>query len=149
MLKNIIFILSLFNNLNIIHSYNLPIKQTIINNQEITNSYLLAIKDIDVNNVNEKICHHKNIIIDNICQSPDNGIKIIKLIANSLPKLDSIAPKILHFNDMMIDFSLNNDFLPIEIKKKIVLLSINIAINGDEMGSKFLKFFYDLVENCL
>ena len=88
-------------------------------------------------------------IIDNICQTQDNGIKVIKFIASSLPKLDSIAPQILHMNDIIIDYALNNEFLPIEIKKKIVLISINFAINGDEMGSKFLKFSYDLVESCL
>lgn len=140
---------TLLSNLNLVNCYNLPIGQILIDNKIKATSYLLSSNDFYVNNDAPKICHHKSMIIDNICQSPDNGIKVIKFIAGSLPKLDSIAPKILHVNDIIIDFALNNNFLPIEIKKKLVLLSINFAINGDEMGSKFLKFFYDLVENCL
>ena len=147
--KLIIFSSLILNNLNLVSCFNFPVKQSFVDNQIKTTSYLLSSKDININDVGEKICHHKNLIIDNICQTSDKGINIIKFIAGSLPQLDSIAPKILHFNDMMIAFALNNDFLPIEIKKKIVLISINIAINGDEMGSRFLKFFYDLVENCL
>lgn len=147
--KFLIFGSLLLSNLNLVKSYNFPAKPFFLDNHLKATTYLISTKDVDVNDVSQKICPHKNMIIDNICQSPDNGIKIIKFIAGSLPKLDSIAPKILHMNDMIIDFALNNNFLPIEIKKKLVLLSINFAINGDEMGSKFLKFFYDLVENCL
>ena len=142
-------IFSLLSNLSLINCYNFPFKPSTLSNSILNNHMILNDKKTDINIVNEKICHHKNIMIDNICHDPDNGAKIIKIIASSLPKFDSIAPKILHFNDMMIDFALNNDFLSIEIKKKIVLFSINIAINGDEMGSKFLKFFYELVESCL
>ena len=145
----IIFSSLILSNLNLVKSYNLPATPISLDNHIKETAYLISTKDIDVNDLGQKVCHHKNLIIDNICQSPDNGIKVIKFIAGSLPKLDSIAPKILHMNDMIIDFALNNNFLPIEVQKKLVLLSINFAINGDEIGSKFLKFFYDLVENCL
>ena len=118
---------------------------SITNNKIMTSNLLATNNDI----LDEKICTHKVLIVNNMCQSSDNGIKIIKFIASSLPKFDSIAPKILHLNDVIIDFALNNDFLPVELQKQIVLLSIKFAINGDEMGSKFLHFFYDLVESCL
>ncbi len=88
-------------------------------------------------------------ITNNICKDRESGINLIKLISKKLPEFDSIAPKVLHLNDQIIDFALNTDVLPTFIQKKIVLFSINFAIWGDEMGSQFLKFYYDLVHHCL
>lgn len=111
------------------------------NNFETTNLIASTKFDIDQKKI--------DFITNHICKDKESGINLIKLISKKLPDFDSIAPKVLHLNDQIIDFALNSNIFPTLIQKKIVLFSINFAIWGDEMGSQFLKFYYNLVHHCL
>ena len=91
--------------------------------------------------------HHP--IIECLCSDPEKGIHVVRTISSLLPKLDSIAPQILHANDQVIDFTLNCDWITDDLQKKIVLNSIKFSQFGDNMGSHFLQMYYDLVDKCL
>ena len=88
-------------------------------------------------------------LIDCVCSNPDKGIQVVKTISSLLPKLDSIAPQILHVNDQIIDCTLNSEWIPDDLQKKIVLNSIKFSQFGDNMGSYFLDMYYNLVDKCL
>ncbi len=94
-----------------------------------------------------EIDHHS--IVDCLCSDQQKGVDIVKSISSLLPKLDSIAPQILHANDQIIDFTLNSNWLPSNLQKQIVLNSIKFSQFGDNMGSHFLQMYYDLVDKCL
>lgn len=76
------------------------------------------------------------------------GEKIVKSITEFLPTADGIAPYILHANEYMINVLLNNDHIPMHIKKELILNVIKISLFGDSVGSNMLHIYYDLVK-CL
>lgn len=88
-------------------------------------------------------------LVDCLCSDSDKGIQVVKSISSLLPKLDCIAPQILHANDQIIDAALNSDWLPADLQKRIVLNSIKFSQFGDNVGSYFLQMYYDLVDKCL
>ena len=94
-----------------------------------------------------EVDHHS--LVDCLCSDQEKGIQVVKTISSLLPKLDSIAPQILHANDQIIDCTLNSNWLPADLQKKIVLNSIKFSQFGDNMGSNFLQMYYDLVDKCL
>lgn len=77
------------------------------------------------------------------------GNEVVKLISAGLPNVDSIGHKILHANDVYINSILNNNQIPHEVQKMLILSSIKLAQYGDDMGSKLLTFYYNLVDYCL
>lgn len=97
--------------------------------------------------ITPEIDHHS--LVDCLCSDTDKGIQVVKSISSLLPKLDCIAPQILHANDQIIDTALNSDWLPADLQKKIVLNSIKFSQFGDNVGSYFLQMYYDLVDKCL
>ena len=118
-------------------------------------SLLVFKKKININNGSSRRIlsplfmtdHHP--IIECLCSDPEKGIHVVRSISSLLPKLDSIAPQILHANDKIIDSTLNCDWITNELQKKIVLNSIRFSQFGDNMGSYFLQMYYDLVDRCL
>lgn len=96
---------------------------------------------------------HANVCPDNLYKitkyiDHDTGEKVIKTISGALPKIDGIAGHILHAHDVIINYILNADTLPPELKKTIVLKLIEMVQNGDNAGSALLQLYHDLV-NCL
>ena len=77
------------------------------------------------------------------------GNEAVKLISAGLPHVDSIGHNILHANDIYINSILNNDQIPHELQKTLILTSIKLAQYGDDMGSKLLTLYYNLVDYCL
>lgn len=77
------------------------------------------------------------------------GKLIVEKISAFLPKVDTIGHNVLHANNEFIDYILNDTNLSEIMKKKIVLMSIQLAIMGDNMGSTFLQLYYDIVDKCL
>ena len=77
------------------------------------------------------------------------GNEAVKMISAGLPHVDSIGHNILHANDVYINSILNNDQIPHELQKTLILTSIKLAQYGDDMGSKLLTFYYNLVDYCL
>ena len=74
---------------------------------------------------------------------------IVKYSSSLLPTMDGIAHHVLSMNQNFINFVLDNEHLTIELKKKLVLLSIQLAQNGDNMGSSILEFYYNIVNHLL
>lgn len=77
------------------------------------------------------------------------GKLIVEKISAFLPKVDTIGHNVLHANNEFIEYILNDTNLSEIMKKKIVLMSIQLAIMGDNMGSTFLQLYYDIVDKCL
>ena len=77
------------------------------------------------------------------------GNEVVKIISAGLPNVDSIGHRILHANDVYINSILNNDNIPHEVQKMLILSSIKLAQYGDDMGSKLLTLYYNLVDYCL
>lgn len=77
------------------------------------------------------------------------GKLIVEKISAFLPRVDTIGHDVLHANNEFIDYILNDTNLSEIMKKKIVLMSIQLAIMGDNMGSTFLHLYYDIVDKCL
>lgn len=73
---------------------------------------------------------------------------IIKQISGLFPKMDVISHYILHTNDILINYILNNNHINMEIKKSLVLFLIEMTQKGDSTGSHILEIYHDLV-NCL
>ncbi len=73
---------------------------------------------------------------------------IVKGTTSFLTKVDGIGGYILHTNDVIINFLLNNEVLNNDIKKGLILQLISLSQAGDATGHKILQFYYDLV-SCL
>ena len=77
------------------------------------------------------------------------GEESVKFISAMLPNVDSIGHRILHANDVYINSILNNDAIPHDIQKMLILTSIKAAQAGDNWGSHLLDFYYKLVDYFL
>lgn len=73
---------------------------------------------------------------------------VVKGITGFLTKVDGFGGYVLHSNDIIINCILNNNLLPLEQKKDIILFFIKLSQYGDSSGSHILQFYHDLV-NCL
>lgn len=82
------------------------------------------------------------------CLEKEIGKEVVKSTSSFLPEFDSIGHHILHANEKIIDMVLHST-LPEPIQKQIVLFSIHVAQNGDNMGSHILEAYRALVEACL
>lgn len=147
-MKLLIFLLATIGSTNcyVNNPHNIIKKQSIINYNknkiiEKSNRFIIPIKAS-----NEYCPENLQQFLDPI--KIDHGEKIVKSITEFLPTADAIAPHVLHANEFMINILLNNDSIPIEIKKQLILNVIKISLFGDSVGSSMLHMYYDLV-NCL
>ncbi len=99
-------------------------------------------KIIMINECNPSIQFINNII------PPNKYEHLVKSITSFLPKVDGIGGLVLHMNDVLINYILNIDILPPNIKKSLILLMINISQMGDSAGHSILQYYYDIVD-CL
>tara|TARA_A100001035_G_C27787012_1_gene504969 strand:+ start:2078 stop:2548 length:471 start_codon:yes stop_codon:yes gene_type:complete len=78
------------------------------------------------------------------------GKKIVTDLSSVIPKLD-IGYDVLHANNKFIVkvLSLDEHYVPHEIKKDIILLSIKLAQNADELGSYLFQQYYNLVDSVI
>ena len=76
------------------------------------------------------------------------GELIVKQISGVFPKMDVISHFVLHTNDVLINYILNNNYLDLENKKSLALFLIKMTQIGDSTGSHILQIYHDLV-NCL
>tara|TARA_Y100000389_G_scaffold196958_1_gene230696 strand:- start:3038 stop:3331 length:294 start_codon:yes stop_codon:yes gene_type:complete len=95
-----------------------------------------------INECNPSIQFINNII------PPNKYEHLVKSITSFLPKVDGIGGLVLHMNDVLINYILNIDILPPNIKKSLILLMINISQMGDSAGHSILQYYYDIVD-CL
>ena len=77
------------------------------------------------------------------------GNSIVKSISSILPHVDNIGHNILHANNIFINDILNNKMLDHDTQKQIILFSIKLAQQGDDMGSQLLQMYYNIVEYSL
>ena len=147
-MKLLIFLLAIFESANcyINNPHTIIKKQSIINYNrnkfiEKSNRFMLSIKATD-----EYCPANLQQFLDPI--KIEHGEKIVKSITEFLPTADGIAPHVLHANEFMINILINNDSIPIDIKKQLILNVIKISLFGDSIGSSMLHMYYDLV-NCL
>ena len=78
----------------------------------------------------------------------NQGEIIVKQISGVFPKMDVISHFVLHTNDVLINYVLNNNYIDLENKKKLALFLIKMTQMGDSTGSHILQIYHDLV-NCL
>ena len=147
------FSVFLFTNLSFVNSFKIPTQQDMFKiNDEIYNKY-------------EHLGKHKQFFEPNLFSTIHNindnsndfflksshkvGNEVVKTISAVLPHVDSIGHKILHANDIYINNILNNPNIPHEVQKTLILTSIKLAQYGDDMGSKLLTLYYNLVDYCL
>ena len=143
----------LFTNPSFVNSFKIPTQQDMFKiNDEIYNKY-------------EHLGKHKQFFEPNLFSTIHNlndksndfflesshktGNEVVKIISAVLPHVDSIGHKILHANDIYINNILNNPNIPHEVQKTLILTSIKLAQYGDDMGSKLLTLYYNLVDYCL
>ena len=74
---------------------------------------------------------------------------MVKLLSNTLPQFDSISHIVLTTNSKIISSVLANDNLPIFLKKDIILLTIKMTQEGDNVGGQILELYYNLVDKLL
>ena len=83
-------------------------------------------------------------------QKKEIGKKIVTDLSSVIPKLD-IGYDVLHANNKFIVkvLSLDEHYVPHEIKTDIILLSIKLAQNADELGSYLFQQYYNLVDSVI
>ena len=80
---------------------------------------------------------------------PNVAKTIVKSTSGLLPQADSIADHVLSSNKIIIDSLLDNDCIPIEFKKPVILFFIELAQMGDSTGSHILSIYHEIVNNVL
>ena len=90
----------------------------------------------------EYLSIYKNIL------SQEQNEYLIKQISSAFPHMDSISHYVLHTNDVLINYVLNNSHINTEIKKMLVLFLVEFTQFGDASGGVILQLYHDLV-NCL
>ncbi len=143
-ISKLLFFCSLFSSSNSYH-INLPNidKTNIIKNSP-------KIYMINQNEITNKVVNSCPEYLDKFTKLLDleQSEIIVKGITSFLTKVDGFGGYVLHTNDVIINCILNNDFLPLENKKDIILFFIKLSQYGDSTGSHILQFYHDLV-SCL
>ena len=80
---------------------------------------------------------------------PNIAKTIVKSTSGLLPQADSIAHHVLSTNKLIIDSLLDNECIPSEYKKPIILFFIELAQAGDSTGSHILSLYHEIVNHVL
>ena len=133
-------IFCLFNIFNLVSSHYININNNKILTNQVNSAKILMISP---NNVcPDYLEKYTNLL--NFEQSE----QLVKGVTGFLTKVDGFGGYVLHANDVIINCILNNDLIPLEQKKSIILFFIQLSQHGDATGSHILQFYHDLV-NCL
>ena len=98
-------------------------------------------------NMNKNMCPFYLQKISQIL-TPDQNENLVKHISGLFPKMDVISHFVLHSNDVLINYILNDIHLNNETKKSLVLFLIKFTQFGDSSGSQILELYHKIVE-CL
>lgn len=111
------------------------------------------------NIVSIKEKRNNNLVISNNCEllekilgtefTQANSKLIVQSLSNTLPHFDSISHIVLNTNSRLISYVLNDEFIPPQIKKDIILLTIKMTQEGDNMGGQILELYYNIVNHIL
>ena len=93
-----------------------------------------------------------NYNIDNLL-SPEIKEKaskfVVKSLSDTLPQFDSISHIVLNTNSQLITYVLQNDLIDPQLKKYIILFTIKMTQEGDNMGGQILELYYNIVDKIL
>ena len=78
----------------------------------------------------------------------ENKLSIIKFFSNILPQLDFISHNVLQSNKQFINMVLDCN-IPVEIKKLLILKSIEFVQFGDSTGTQILELYHEFVKQSL
>ena len=102
---------------------------------------------VPTNIVNIKKRRNDQLLIQNKCDILEkilgseftqvNSKIIVQSLSNTLPQFDSISHIVLNTNSRLISYVLNDEFIPPQIKKDIILLTIKITQEGDKWEVKY------------
>ena len=114
---------------------------------------------VPTNIVNIKKRRNNQLLIQNKCDilekilgsefTQANSKIIVQSLSNTLPQFDSISHVVLNTNSELISYVLNDEFIPPQIKKDIILLTIKMTQEGDNMGGQILELYYNIVNHIL
>jgi len=114
---------------------------------------------VPTNIVNIKKRRNNQLLIQNKCDilekilgsefTQANSKIIVQSLSNTLPQFDSISHIVLNTNSKLISYVLNDEFIPPQIKKDIILLTIKMTQEGDNMGGHILELYYNIVNHIL
>lgn len=114
---------------------------------------------VPTNIVNIKKRRNNQLLIQNKCDilekilgsefTQANSKVIVQSLSNTLPQFDSISHIVLNTNSKLISYVLNDEFIPPQIKKDIILLTIKMTQEGDNMGGQILELYYNIVNHIL
>jgi len=114
---------------------------------------------VPTNIVNIKKRRNNQLLIQNKCDilekilgsefTQANSKIIVQSLSNTLPQFDSISHIVLNTNSKLISYVLNDEFIPPQIKKDIILLTIKMTQEGDNMGGQILELYYNIVNHIL
>ncbi len=114
---------------------------------------------VPTNIVNIKKRRNNQLLIQNKCDilekilgsefTQANSKIIVQSLSNTLPQFDSISHIVLNTNSKLISYVLNDEFIPQQIKKDIILLTIKMTQEGDNMGGQILELYYNIVNHIL
>ena len=114
---------------------NIVIKNNLFNNKPyIKKSNTNRISKINLVDYNNLIDYNNLFaydILSNIKQ--ENGENIIRYVTEFLPYADGIGKHVLHANEYLIKIILDNNYLPEDIKKTLILDVIKMTLSGDSM----------------
>jgi glucose-6-phosphate isomerase len=146
-MKYLIKIFIFFNNLFLVNGF--QFNSNIINNVNILKQNK-KIYMINQNEITNKVVNSCPEYLDKFTKLLDQeqSESLVKGVTGFLTKVDGFGGYVLHSNDVLINCILNNDFLPLENKKDIILFFIKLSQYGDSTGSHILQFYHDLV-SCL
>ena len=77
------------------------------------------------------------------------GHIIVQQLSSILPQLDAISHTVLDINSYIIHYIIQDTNLSDEDKKKLILFTIKLVQDGDNVGSQILKNYFDIVNHCL
>ena len=112
---------------------------------EMFNCFLMPNINSIFHNANEipLLVNNKLLIQDQIT------LPIINHITNFVPNIDSIGHKVVLLDKNLIINLIDNEMIPIEFKKEIILTIIKLTQQGDNFGSIVLENYYKLMDFVL
>ena len=117
----------------------------------LTNSNFIRVPCMNIK-TNKIINYRSNELFNNFnvnnCQE-EIGKIVVKSLSNTLPQFDSISHIVLTTNSKLISYVLADDLIPLQLKKKIILLAIKLTQDGDNMGGEILELYYKIVDAIL
>lgn len=83
-----------------------------------------------------------------ICNKPVGHI-VVQQLSGILPDLDAVSHTVLDLNRKIIHNIIEDPNLSNKNKKELILFTIKLVQDGDNVGSHILKLYFDIVNHCL